>query len=277
MTIRTLHATHPAMIAGLDTDRLRELYLVDRIFVPDTVSMTYSHVERKIVGGVMPVATAVTLAPYRANAGAFLARRELGAINIGGAGAITVDGTRHAIGEREGIYIGKGVESVQFESLDPALPAKFYYVSTPAHAAYPTVRIGLEKTMPMPMGATETANKRVINQYLHPDICQTSQLLMGLTTLEPGSIWNTMPCHLHDRRSETYFYFGLGAEQRVFHFMGEPTQTRHLVVANEEAVVSPPWSIHMGAGTSNYSFIWAMAGENQEYKDMDALPLSTMR
>jgi 4-deoxy-L-threo-5-hexosulose-uronate ketol-isomerase len=277
MNMRVLHATHPEMIPGLDTEALRRLYLVSGLFKPDEISLTYSHIERKIVGGALPTTKPLPLAPYRENAGVFLARRELGVINIGGPGSITTDGTVHEMNPRDGLYVGMGTENVVFASKNPAEPAKFYFVSAPAHMKYDTVRIAVDKTMPMPMGAVETANKRTIYQYLHPEICKTSQLLMGLTALEPGSIWNTMPCHLHDRRSETYFYFGMSPEQRVFHFMGEPTQTRHLIVANEEAVVSPPWSIHMGAGTSNYTFIWAMAGENQEYKDMDALPLATLR
>ncbi len=277
MTPRVLHATHPDMIVGLSSAQLREHYLLTDLFVPEQVSLNYSHVERKIIGGAAPVRARVALAPYREGAGPHLARRELGAINIGGPGRVIVDGATHELATREGIYVAMGSADVSFESIDANNPAKFYFVSAPAHARFETVKIGLDKTMPMPMGASETSNKRVINQYLHPEICKTSQLLMGLTALEAGSVWNTMPCHLHDRRSETYFYFNMAPEARVFHFMGQPEETRHIVVANEQAVVSPPWSIHMGAGSSNYAFIWAMAGENQEYKDMDAVPLASVR
>jgi 4-deoxy-L-threo-5-hexosulose-uronate ketol-isomerase len=277
MSTRVLHATHPRLIPHLDAQGLRDLYLVPDVFRAGELSLAYSHVERLIVGGAMPLARGVALDAPDLVRGPFLARRELGVINVGGVGRISADGETYDLAAREGLYLPLGAQGVVFESRDAAAPARFYLVSAPAHQKYAPAKIGLDRRMPMKMGAAATSNERTIFQYIHPEICKSSQLLMGLTALEPGSVWNTMPPHLHDRRSEVYFYFDLPPEGRVFHFMGEPGETRHLVMANEQAVVSPPWSIHMGCGSSHYTFIWAMAGENQDYKDMDAVPLATLR
>jgi 4-deoxy-L-threo-5-hexosulose-uronate ketol-isomerase len=277
MATRVLHATHPRLIASLDSEALRELYLVPQVFAPGELSLTYSHVERLVLGGAMPADQPIVLDAPQLVKGEFLARRELGVINVGGAGRVDVDGETYDLGAREGLYVPMGAKRVEFRSANQNAAAKFYVVSAPAHQRFSATKISLDRRMPMKMGAPATSNERTIYQYIHPEICRSSQLLMGLTALEPGSVWNTMPPHLHDRRSEVYFYFDLAPEARVFHFMGAPAETRHVVVANEEAVVSPPWSIHMGCGTSHYTFIWAMAGENQDYKDMDAVPLPTLR
>ncbi|HVY24431.1 MAG TPA: 5-dehydro-4-deoxy-D-glucuronate isomerase [Steroidobacteraceae bacterium] len=267
-----LHATHPEMIQRLSSADLRRLYLVDNLFQADRATLTLSHVERMMIGGALPVNTRISPGESLS-----LARRELGVVNIGGAGSINVDGKDYSLRQRDGLYVGMGTKEVVFASADATHPAKFYFVSTPAHARFDTTLIPVEQAMPKHMGSKETCNDRTIYQYVNPAICKSSQLLMGLTILETGSIWNTMPCHLHERRSEVYFYFDMQPNDRVFHFMGEPAETRHIVIANEQAVVSPPWSIHMGAGTSRYSFIWSMAGENQDYADMQAVPMDTLR
>ncbi|MGH8301702.1 MAG: 5-dehydro-4-deoxy-D-glucuronate isomerase [Steroidobacteraceae bacterium] len=278
MQVKVLQATHPDMIAGLVTAALRAHYLATGLFVAGDVRLCYSHVERLILGGAQPADRPLELQAVReAGSSPFLARRELGVINIGGPGRITVDGRVYGMKPRDGLYVGKESASVLFESVDPAAPAKYYLVSAPAHARYETVKIAIDEARPTRMGALETSNQRTIFQYIHPDLCRSSQLLMGLTALEAGSVWNTMPCHLHDRRSEVYFYFDMTPQERVFHLMGQPAETRHIVVANEEAVISPPWSIHSGVGTGRYTFIWAMAGDNQDYRDMDAVPTATLR
>ncbi len=271
---------HSEHAKTLDTEGLRRHFLVDGLFVPDQATLTYSQIDRIIVGGILPVSKAVTFsAELGRHTGTdyFLQRRELGLINIGGAGRVTVDGTVYEVGAREALYVGQGAKELAFESKDAAQPAKFYFNCAPAHTHYPNKKVTLAEASPETLGAPETSNRRTIYKYLVPDVLPTCQLLMGMTQLEPGSLWNTMPCHTHDRRMEVYFYFDMSEQAVVFHIMGEPTQTRHLVVRNEQAVINPSWSMHSGVGTQAYTFIWGMVGENQVFKDMDHVPMTTLR
>ncbi len=260
------------------TDRLREEFHIANLFTKDNIRMVYSHTDRIIVIGMMPIKLELKLeAGKELAADYFLERRELGCINIGGKGIITVDGEVYEMNPRDGIYVGKGHKDLTFKSCDEANPAKFYITSCPAHTTYPTVKIDITKARKVPCGSVEDCNKRVINQYIHPEVMKSCQLAMGLTQLEVGSNWNTMPCHTHDRRMEVYLYLDMGANDAVFHMMGEPKETRHIIMHNEEAVISPSWSIHSGVGTKNYSFIWAMCGENQEFTDMDHIETKELR
>lgn len=267
------NATHPADAKGYDTTRLREEYLISGLFNPDTVKIVYTQVERYIAGGVMPVAETVKLEPIDSlmKAAYFLERRELGIINVGGSGKVIVDGSEYALEFKEALYVGKGNKEILFKSDDAATPAKFYINSAPAHHAYPTKLITRKDAKILEMGSMETSNHRFINQLIINGVVDTCQLQMGITELQPGSVWNTMPAHLHDRRNEVYFYFEVPAGQAICHYMGDPKETRHIWLQNDEAVASPEWSIHSAAGTSNYSFIWGMAGENLDYTDMDII------
>ena len=252
------------------TERLREEFHIANLFTKDNTRMVYSHIDRIITAGAMPVFQELKLEVGKELAADyFLQRREMGCINIGGKGIITIDGVEYEMNPRDGIYIGMGNKEITFKSCDAEDPAKFYISSCPAHATYPTVKIDITKAKKVPCGSVEDCNKRVINQYIHPEVMKSCQLSMGLTQLEPGSNWNTMPSHTHDRRMEVYLYLDMGENDAVFHMMGEPQETRHIIMHNEEAVISPSWSIHSGVGTKNYSFIWAMCGENQEFTDMD--------
>jgi 4-deoxy-L-threo-5-hexosulose-uronate ketol-isomerase len=274
---QSVHSDHARQ---MDTEDLRQNFLVEDIFRADHFSMTYSHLDRIIFGGIMPVEQTLSFAQELGQSlgvDCFLQRRELGLINIAGAGVITVDGTEYEVGPREALYIGQGAKEVSFSSVDPAKPAKFYYNSAPAHTAYPTRKITLEEAAPVTLGDAASSNKRTIYKYIVPDVLPTCQLLMGLTQLEAGSLWNTMPCHTHERRMEVYFYFDMNADTAVFHMMGEPQQTRHLLVHNEQAVISPSWSIHSGVGTQSYTFIWGMVGENQVFNDMDHIAVQDLR
>lgn len=264
------------------TEEIRGEFLIENLYKKDEVVAVYSHVDRMVTLGCMPVNEAVSISKgidVWANFGTdyFLERREIGIFNIGGAGKIKADGEVFEMGYKDCLYITKGTKEVTFESNSPDAPAKFYMVSAPAHTSYKTTFIPIEKAAKKPLGSMETSNKRVINQFIHPDVLKTCQLSMGMTVLEPGSVWNTMPAHTHERRMEVYMYFEVPENQVVFHMMGEGTETRHIVMQNEQAVISPSWSIHSGAGTSNYTFIWAMGGENQAFDDMDNIATTDLR
>ena len=270
MKLEVRYSNHPNDSKKYDTKELRANYLVEEVFRADDILLVYSHQDRIIAGGVMPVHKTLKLETSdELRAKYFLERRELGIINIGGNGKVVLDGKEYEVKSKDGLYVGMGTVEVLFSSNDANNPAKFYIASCPAHKTYPTYYIDFDKANHRPCGEASTLNKRVINQYIHPDVCKSCQLAMGMTALEEGSGWNTMPCHTHERRMEVYFYFNIKPGQVVFHMMGEPQETRHIVMQNEQLVISPSWSIHSGVGTSNYSFIWAMCGENQEFDDMD--------
>ncbi|GAA4381477.1 5-dehydro-4-deoxy-D-glucuronate isomerase [Hymenobacter koreensis] len=272
------HASSPRETAALTTDQLRSDFLIERVFTPGRIELVYSHYDRMIIGGAMPTAEALALPnPASLKAEYFLERRELGILNVGGAGQVTVDGTAYALGPQDCLYVGKASRAVVFRSQDAGQPAKFYLLSAPAHAVHPTARRTRAEATPVEMGALETANRRTVYKYIYAEGIPSCQLVMGLTQLQPGSVWNTMPAHTHDRRMEAYLYFNLPEGQRVLHLMGEPTATRPLWVSNEQAIISPPWSVHTGCGTAAYAFIWGMAGENREYTDMDAVALHELQ
>lgn len=281
MELRT--AASPKDVKHYTTQRLREEFLIPQLFFVDEIKLVYSHIDRIITGGVMPVKEVIALkAGEELRTEYFLERREMGVINIGGAGKIIADGREYAVGHKEGMYLGMGVKDIAFASMDSSNPAKFYLNSAPAHTSYPTVLIKPEgeeedgvvvvkDSNKVELGSLEDSNHRTICKYILPGQVESCQLVMGMTSLEPGSVWNTMPSHTHDRRMEVYLYFDMPEDAFVMHYMGEPTETRHIVVRNEQAVISPSWSIHSGSGSRNYTFIWGMVGENQDFDDMDAV------
>ena len=272
------NAVHPEHGAAMGTDELREHFLVENLFQPGQTRMVYSYYDRLIIAGVVP-RESLTLAVDEKVIGAshLLERREMGIINIGAGGAVTVDGTVFEMAPRDGLYIGMGAREIAFQSSNANDPAKFYLNCAPAHATYPTTQVSFAEADPIHLGEMENSNKRTIRKYFHPEGVRSCQLVMGMTTLEPGCVWNTMPVHTHPRRMEAYLYFDMAADSVVFHFMGEPTETRHIIVRNEEVVLSPSWSIHSGSGTGSYTFIWGMVGENQTFTDMDGVPMSALK
>ncbi|CAH8281439.1 4-deoxy-L-threo-5-hexosulose-uronate ketol-isomerase [Mariniflexile fucanivorans] len=272
------YASSPQAVKKYDTKELRDEFLIDNLMQTDKIILTYTHYDRYIAGSAVPVAGTLKLetidplkAPY------FLERRELGVINVGGNGTITVDGTVHKLGLKDALYVGMGNKEVVFASEDAKNPAKFYFNSAPAHTNYPTKKVSKAEANKLELGSLETANHRTVNQMIIGGIVTTCQLQMGMTELKTGSVWNTMPAHVHDRRMEIYYYLDIPQDQAVCHFMGEPQETRHIWMQNDQAVISPPWSIHSGSGTSNYTFIWGMAGENLDYGDMDVAKIVDLR
>lgn len=271
------HAIHPSQSRTFTTDQLREHFLIETLFIPDEISLVYTHYDRLIVGGANPISVPLPLLPVDAlKAAFFLARREIGIINVGGKGVITVEDEQYTLENKEALYIGRGAKKVVFHP-DAGTQPLYYFNSAPAHTTYPTRKIALGEAETVDIGSAETSNQRTIRKLLVNSVLKTCQVQMGLTELKTGSVWNTMPPHTHDRRMEAYFYFNIPEEQAVCHFMGEPQETRHLWIKNHQAVISPPWSIHSGAGTSNYAFIWGMAGENLDYGDMDVVKPLALR
>jgi len=276
--MKNRYAVSPNEVKQMDTASLRQHFLIDNLFEVNQVSFTLSHFDRYIVGGVMPIGKKLALPnPENLKANYFLERRELGIINVGGKGLITADGIQYELDYKEALYLGKETKEVFFESLDDDKPAKFYLNSAPAHHSYPSKKITREQAEIVELGSVETANHRIINKLIVNSVVQTCQVQMGMTELKLGSVWNTMPAHVHDRRMEVYFYFEIPENQSVCHFMGEPQETRPIWMQNDQAVISPNWSIHSGAGTSNYTFIWGMAGENLDYGDMDVCKINELR
>ncbi|OPZ24054.1 MAG: 4-deoxy-L-threo-5-hexosulose-uronate ketol-isomerase [Lentisphaerae bacterium ADurb.BinA184] len=269
----------PALVAGMPPEVLRREFLVTGLFVPGELHLRWWETDRTVVGGICPTTTALTLPnPAELRATNFFERREAGLLNIGGPGIVAIDGKEHRLERYDALYVGRGAyASVTFRSVDPAKPARFYLLSYPAHTAYPICHVAFASVEGNRLGSAATANDRTIRRLIHPGTCKTCQLVMGVTTLATGSVWNTMPAHTHSRRSEVYLYFDIPADQAVFHFMGRPQETRHLVIRDGEVALSPVWSIHSGVGTASYSFCWGMGGENQDYGDMDPAPIATLR
>lgn len=271
------YGAHPEDAKTYDTSRLRQEFLIQNLFVPGKVTMVYSHVDRMITGTAVPAEPLALEGGKEMGSAFFLERRELGVINIGGPGTVTVDGKEYSMDKYDGLYVGMGSREVVFASTDSASPAKFYFNSAAAHKAYPTIKVGIADVQPTRLGTQNQSNDRTIYKYFHPEGVQSCQLVMGMTVLEPGNMWNTMACHTHERRMEVYLYFELPEDAVVFHYMGKPDETRHIVMRNEEAVISPSWSIHSGVGTSCYRFIWGMAGENQTFNDMDGVAMTYIK
>lgn len=272
----TRYSCNPRDFKRYTTEETRREFLIENLYRPDQMTAVYTHVDRMVILGCMPVHETVPIDKgidvwSSFGTGYFLERREIGIFNIGGDAAVQVDGRMYELGYKDCLYIGRGARDVLFSSAKSDLPAKFYMASAPAHHSFETKLIRITDAAKKPMGETRTGNKRIVNQFIHPAVLETCQLCMGMTILEPGSVWNTMPAHTHERRMEVYMYFEVPEDAAVFHFMGEPHETRHILMKNEDAAISPSWSIHAGAGTSGYSFIWAMAGENVEFEDMDAI------
>ena len=278
MKMEIRYAEHPDSAKHYDTKTMREHFLFKNVFIKDEISLCYTHVDRMVFGGAFPAEKALRLEGGKDfGSEVFLDRRELGIICIAGKGKISVDGTEYAMKKGDGLYVGKGIKDLIFSAADKNDPPKFYLASAPAHTSYPVVFIPIEKANPRKLGEAATVNVRTIYQYVHPAVCQSCQLVMGMTVLEEGSVWNTMPCHTHERRMEVYLYFDIKPGAVVFHMHGQPDETRHIVINNEQAVISPSWSIHSGVGTAAYTFIWAMAGENQTFDDMDNIVTTDLK
>jgi 4-deoxy-L-threo-5-hexosulose-uronate ketol-isomerase len=276
--LKVIHSVHPNDFKHYDTQQIREHFLLDGIVKENSINCVYTHYDRMIAGAANPVTEQLQLENYpNLRAEYFLERREAGIINVGGKGIVTADGQFFNLNKLDCLYVGKGIKRVAFSSIDASNPAVFYILSAPAHTSYPTTLMTIAEAAKVNAGSAATANERTINKYIHADGIKSCQLVMGLTLLQPGSVWNTMPAHTHDRRMEAYFYFDVPVGQKIMHFMGEGHETRHITVNNYETVVSPPWSIHSGCGTTNYNFIWGMAGENLDYTDMDAISISDLK
>ena len=271
------HSVHPDDVKRLTTEELRERFLIQGLFQPDEIKLVYSHVDRMIAGSACPIKPLALSVGKELGVSYFLERRELGVINIGGAGVVKVDGAQYKLDSTDALYVGMGAKEIVFTSDNAQKPAKFYLNSAPAHTTYPTVKIERKSITPTHLGSIQSSNDRNIYKYINPNTVKSCQLAMGMTVLEPGNMWNSMPCHTHHNRMEVYLYFNLPEDAAVFHLMGEPTQTRHIVLKNEEAVISPSWSIHAGVATSDYTFIWGMAGENQDFDDMDHVAMQDLR
>ncbi|MGD8521263.1 MAG: 5-dehydro-4-deoxy-D-glucuronate isomerase [Desulfobacterales bacterium] len=269
---------NPRDFESFTTERMREEFLVQNLFTPGSVNLTYSYIDRMIVGGICPDKPLALEGGKELGTDYFLQRRELGVINVGPAGSVKVDGTIYELAKKDGLYVGQGVKEVVFSSQNPDEPARFYLLSGPAHMAYPAQKVTMDEAESNRIGTSEQSNLRVLNKYIHPDGVQSANLVMGVTVVEPGNVWNSLPpCHTHARRMEVYFYYDLKPDAVLFHLMGEPERTRHIVMRNEEAVISPSWSIHAGAGTSDYSFIWGMVGDNQTFSDMDVIDVDRLK